>query len=376
MTVTRIPAAPKDVGILSLVLSSAIAATASTTAKPQNALKFEKSRGYVVLVVDGLGSHNLEAHLGHAPNIGRIWRPQRSTIRCEFPSTTVVSLTGLTTGFRSARHGLIGYNVPSSDRKQLHNLLSGWEVDGNEPSSYKTYPTLSESYAISVVSPSIYRNTGFTSLTLPSGYFHGVDDIADRFRAAAEIAERDGGVVYLYVPELDQVGHRLGAGSPEWLSVLEEIDGALRYLLNLKRSIALLTADHGMVNVGTEGQIHLETLESLNSVDFMAGGDTRSSLIYLSAEGDLAEKDKAELRQKLGEELSGLAWCASWQNLEAAGWVATGLQKEKQPDIVLLASAAVTLYDRRTCKPRSLLMKGHHGSITDAETQVPLIRLS
>jgi hypothetical protein len=271
---------------------------------------------------------------------------------------------------------LIGYNVPSPDRKQLHNLLSGWEVDGNDPSSYKTYPTLSESYAISVVSPSIYRNTGFTSLTLPSGYFHGVDDIADRFRAAAEIAERDGGVVYLYVPELDQVGHRLGAGSPEWLSVLEEIDGAARQLLNLKRSIALLTADHGMVNVGTEGQIHLETLESLKSVDFIAGGDTRSSLIYLSTEGDVAEQEKADLRQKLGEELNGLAWCASWQDLETAGWVATGLQIEKQPDVVLLASASVTLYDRRTCKPRSLLMKGHHGSITDAETQVPLIRLS
>lgn len=376
MTVTRIPAAPKDVGILSLVLSSAIAATATTSLKPQNSLKFEKSRGYIVLVVDGLGSHNLEAHLGHAPNIGRFWRPQRSTIRCEFPSTTVVSLTGLTTGLRSARHGLIGYNVPSTDRKQLHNLLSGWEVDGNEPSSYKTYPTLSESYAISVVSPSIYRNTGFTSLTLPSGYFHGVDDIADRFRAAAEIAERDGGVVYLYVPELDQVGHRLGAGSPEWLSVLEEIDGAVRQLLNLKRSIALLTADHGMVNVGTEGQIHLETLDSFKSVDFIAGGDTRSSLIYLRSESNVSEQQRADLRKKLGEELNGLVWCASWQDLENAGWVATGLQIEKQPDVVLLASASVTLYDRRTCKPRSLLMKGHHGSITDAETQVPLIRLT
>ena len=376
MTVTRIPAAPKDVGILSLVLSSAIAATATTSLKPQNSLKFEKSRGYIVLVVDGLGSHNLEAHLGHAPNIGRYWRAQRSTIRCEFPSTTVVSLTGLTTGLRSARHGLIGYNVPSADRERLHNLLSGWEVDGNEPASYKTYPTLSESYAISVVSPSIYRNTGFTSLTLPSGYFHGVDEIADRFRAAAEIAERDGGVVYLYVPELDQVGHRLGAGSPEWLSVLEEIDGAVRQLLHLKRSIALLTADHGMVNVGIEDQIHLETLESLNSVDFIAGGDTRSSLIYLRSESKESEKQRADLRQKLGEELNGLVWCASWQDLENAGWVATGLQIEKQPDLVLLASASVTLYDRRTCKPRSLLMKGHHGSITDAETQVPLIRLT
>ena len=376
MTVSRIPAAPKDVGILSLVLSSAIAATALTETKPVNALKFEKSRGYVVLVIDGLGSHNLEAHLGHAPNIGRFWRNQKNTVRCEFPSTTVVSLTGLTTGLRSARHGLIGYNVPSPDRTELHNLLSGWEVDGNDPSMYKTYPTLSETYAISVVSPSIYRNTGFTSLTLPAGFFHGADEIADRFKMAAEIAERDGGVVYLYVPELDQVGHRAGAGSPEWLSVLEEIDGAVRHLVNLKRSIALLTADHGMVNVDTDGQIYLETLDSLASTDFISGGDTRSSLIYVSQDQNTTDLQLASLREKLAIELEGVAWCASWQELETSGWVATGLQRDKQPDIVLLAKAAVTLYDRRTCKPRSLLMKGHHGSITDAETQVPLIRLN
>jgi predicted AlkP superfamily pyrophosphatase or phosphodiesterase len=376
MTVTRIPAAPKDVGILSLVLSSAIAATSAAAAKPANTLKFERSRGYVVLVVDGLGSHNLDSYLGHAPNIGRFWRSQKTTIRCEFPSTTVVSLTGLTTGLRSAKHGLIGYNVPNPERTELHNLLSGWEVDGNEPSMYKTYNTLSENFAITVVSPSIYRNTGFTSLTLPSGHFHGVDDIADRVKTAADLAERDGGVVYLYVPELDQVGHRAGAGSPIWLAVLEEIDGAVRALLNLKRSVAILTADHGMVNVDTDGQIFVETLGALDSVDFIAGGDTRSSLIYLRGDEKVAEADVAALRDALSKELQGLVWCASWKDLEDSGWVASGLEVYKQPDIVLLANAAVTLYDRRTCKPRSLLMKGHHGSITDAETQVPLIRLS
>ena len=183
-------------------------------------------------------------------------------------------------------------------------------------------------------------------------------------------------MVYLYVPELDQVGHRLGAGSSDWLAVLEEIDSAVRHLSNLKRSIALLTADHGMVNVDTDGQIHLETLDALKSVSFIAGGDTRSSLIYLSADEIVSDHRISDLRQKLEDELSGLVWCATWTDLERSGWVATGLQVEKQPDIVLLASAAVTLYDRRTCKPRSLLMKGHHGSITDAETQVPLIRLS
>ncbi len=375
MTVTRIPAAPKDVGILSLVLSSAIAATTSEATKPANSLKFERARAYIVLVIDGLGSHNLEAHIGHAPNIGRFWRSQKSTIRCEFPSTTVVSLTGLTTGLRSAKHGLIGYNVPNAERTELNNLLSGWEVDGNDPSTYKTYSTLSENFAISVVSPTVYRNTGFTSLTLPAGRFNGVDSISDRFETAVEIAERDGGVVYLYVPELDQVGHRTGAGSNEWLSVLEEIDGAVRSLHNLKRSIAILTADHGMVNVDADGQIYLETLDSLASVDFIAGGDTRSSLIYLTGAERTVELQAAALREKLSKELEGLAWCASWRELEESGWVASGLHGSSQPDIVLLARSAVTLYDRRTCKPRSLLMKGHHGSITDAETQVPLIRL-
>jgi predicted AlkP superfamily pyrophosphatase or phosphodiesterase len=376
MTVTRIPAAPKDVGILSLVLSSAIAATNSTNSKPLNSLKFEKSRGYVVLVIDGLGSHNLEAHLGHAPNIGRFWRSQKNTIRCEFPSTTVVSLAGLTTGLRSSKHGLIGYNVANPERTELHNLLSGWEIDGKDPTAYKTYSTLSESFAISVVSPSIYRNTGFTSLTLPYGNFHSVDDIGDRVKTAAEIAEREGGVVYAYVPELDQVGHREGAGSPQWLSVLEEIDGAVRSLTNLKRTIAVLTADHGMVNVDADGQIYLENLEALNSVDFVAGGDTRSSLIYLRGERGAIEKQVDTLQRNLSNELKGMVWCSTWQELETSGWVGTGLEEAKRPDLVLMASGAVTLYDRRTCKPRSLLMKGHHGSITDAETQVPLIRIS
>ena len=131
-----------------------------------------------------------------------------------------------------------------------------------------------------------------------------------------------------------------------------------------------------MVNVDTDGQIYLETLDSLASTEFISGGDTRSSLIYVSQDQNTTDLQLASLREKLAIELEGVAWCASWQELETSGWVATGLQRDKQPDIVLLAKAAVTLYDRRTCKPRSLLMKGHHGSITDAETQVPLIRLN
>ncbi len=375
MTVTRIPAAPKDVGILSDVLVSAIAATSKSASGVVNKLKLRKAHGYVVLVVDGLGVHNLDAHLGHAPNIGRLWRQFRASIRCEFPSTTVVSLTGLATGLRSAQHGLIGYNVADASRAKLFNLLSGWETEGNDPEPFKSYQTLSEAHSIHVVTQRVYEYSGFTSLTMPSAIFHGVDDIESRFDQAARIAERDGGVVYLYVPELDQVGHRFGAGSDAWLAALEQLDSAVTKLTAMKKAAAILTADHGMVNVDEAGQIYIETLSSLSQLEFLSGGDTRSALIYFRGES-ITSSGADSIAQALREELGDSVWVCTWNELEQANWVAAGLPLEKQPNVVLMARGAVTLYDRRTAKPRSLLMKGHHGSITDAETQVPLLKLN
>jgi hypothetical protein len=120
-----------------------------------------------------------------------------------------------------------------------------------------------------------------------------------------------------------------------------------------------------MVDVPIENQIHLETLESLQGVDFLAGGDTRSAYIY-------TDTDVCDAVQ---EELGDAVWVVRWQDLVSAGYV---IQPEvldhRHPSSVVLARKNVTLYDRRTCKPRSLQMLGHHGSITDAEMRVPLLR--
>jgi len=373
MTVTRIPSAPKDVGILKDVLTSAIAATGSKTTEFSNSLKFEKANGYVVLVVDGLGTNNLEAYLGHAPRIAKLWSNRKKSIRCEFPSTTVVSLAMLSTGLRSAEHGLLGYNIANDSRTSLVNLLSGWETSGADPMIYRSAETLSERTNIHVVSQTTYQRSGFTSLTMPRARFHGVDDLQERFEAAARIASAEGGVVYLYVPELDQVGHRFGFGTQQWLSVLEDIDSASSVLTRMTKAKALLTADHGMVNVSVDNQIHLDALSSLQGIDLIAGGDTRSSFIYLRG---TEQPDVVRLGQAIEAELGPEVWVSTWGELASAGWVASTPPVRQVPDLILLARGAVTLYDRRTCKPRSLEMLGHHGSITDAETQVPLLFLN
>jgi predicted AlkP superfamily pyrophosphatase or phosphodiesterase len=325
----------------------------------------------VVCLVDGLGFNNLEARSGHAPNLAKLIRSQpKSAIRCEFPSTTVASIAGFATGMRSGEHGLVGYNVSNESRSALVNLLSGWESTGASPSPWKSVGTISE-YAkdsnaqIHVVSQSGYRHSGFTQLTMPDATYHGADDLEERVSKAIGLGVTSGNLVYLYVPELDQIGHVFGWQSEQWSSGLETLDGALAPLLNQKRLPVLVTADHGMVDVPIENQIHLENLASLRGVDFLAGGDTRSAYIYTD---EHVEND-------VREELQHVAWVATWDELENLGYLTSPrLLDHRHPKFVILARKNVTLYDRRTCKPRSLLMLGHHGSITDDEMRVPLLK--
>ncbi len=371
MTSSKIPAAPSDVGRLSDVFISAFGAIFDHTDKALNRLDLPKLKSAVVVLIDGLGTQNLENRIGHAVTLGKLLKSQpKASIRCEFPSTTVVSIAGFASGERSAQHGLIGYNVSNSDRTGLVNLLTGWERGDQTVSDWKSVATLSERFKdsrvqIHVVSQEGYRHSGFTQLTMPEAIYHGRDDIEDRVSTAHSLAAEPGNLVYLYIPELDQVGHMHGSQSSTWGELLEHIDSALKPLLMSRSTAVLVTADHGMVDVALENQIHLETLDSLAGIDFLAGGDTRSAFIYTDA------NIQDDIQAELGEDV----WVVSWPELVDSGYVKPSATSDhRYPSVVILAKRNVTLYDRRTCKPRSLLMIGHHGSITDAEMRVPLLR--
>ena len=350
---------------------SALGAIRDHTDASLNRLAFPKLRSAVVVLIDGLGTQNLESRSGHANALGALLKAQpKSSIRCEFPSTTVVSLAGFSTGQRSDQHRLVGYNVSNDDHSGLVNLLSGWEQSSQSVVAWKSVATISERYKesgvqIHVVSQEGYRHSGFTKLTMPDAKYHGEDQIDSRVSKAHEIAAQPGNLVYLYIPELDQIGHMHGSQSAAWGDALESIDSALTPLLKSQKTAVFVTADHGMVDVPIENQIHLETLESLKGVEFLAGGDTRSAYLYTDT----------DVRDAIQQELGDDVWVVRWNELVEAGYV---LQPQKQdhryPSIVILARKNVTLYDRRTCKPRSLQMLGHHGSITDAEMRVPLLR--
>lgn len=364
MTNTRIPAAPKDVGRLSLVLASAIAATKGQP----NGLSLRTVKSAVVILVDGLGVHNLEDFAGHAPNLMRVWKTNPKSLRSECPSTTVLGLVTLATGLRAGSHGLIGYNVVDKGDSVSTNLLSGWEQTKSNPADWKSYNTFSEGHDITVVSPALYERSGFTKLTMPTARFVGEDDLANRLVRAAGLSKTAGAVIYVYVPELDQAGHRFGCASDAWIAQLEALDSAYANAGFASSTGVIVTADHGMVDIEPTNHVYLEQLDSLKGASFITAGDTRCAYIYLR---DSSSTEK--LQHALSTELGTTAYVCTWPELVESGWQGTPATDRAIPDLVLLAKDAIAFYDRRTAKPSSMRMIGHHGSLTDRETRIPLI---
>lgn len=346
------------------MLTSAIA----STEKRPNPLGFQPSSSVIVVMVDGLGLQNLLDFAGHAPFLIRSHKANPSSLRSECPSTTVLSLASVASGLRAGKHGLVGYTVIDSVEGTRVNLLSGWEQGQGNPAGWKTYETLAERHpgVVRVVAPSQYARSGFTALTLSGAVFNGVDEMSSRFEIARREAKSPG-VTYLYLPELDQAGHKFGPKSSQWISVLEQIDSEIQTLVNAGIPM-ILTADHGMVEANEQDHVYLEQLEALREVDFQTTGDTRFAALHMKV------NDLSSTLEDLITELGERATVATWQDLIDAGWQIDGFSRAKRPEIVVLAKGRTVLYDRRTAKPQSLRMLGHHGSYSDAETRVPLIR--
>jgi predicted AlkP superfamily pyrophosphatase or phosphodiesterase len=182
-------------------------------------------------------------------------------------------------------------------------------------------------------------------------------------------------LIYLYIPELDQTAHRHGSRSMQWLQRAEDVDSELSRLVDEapKRAGILVTADHGIVDVPTTNHIYLDDLDFDWTVVQSVGGDPRSRFLYLT-EPSLT----SSVRQSLTDELGADVHVCEVQDLVDSGWLAnpTAEARSLLPQLFLIAKTAVAMYHRSFSKPQSMKMIGQHGSISDAETRVPLVKLN
>lgn len=335
---------------------------------------FPPARSAIVWVVDGLGVHNLNARAGHARFLTAS-RAKKDAARTVFPSTTAAALTSLLTGTTPGEHGIVGYRarVPGTD--EVLNQLRGWDNEGL-PRTFQRATPLASSLGrpFFAVSKREYAGTGFTDVTLGDAQFHGAEDLVERVATAAELAARNpGSLTYLYAPELDSAGHRHGWESDEWIAVLERVDAAARQLAAAvdRETGVLVTSDHGMVDVPRHRHILLGHGSALVDGVRLIGGEPR--MLHLYTEPGEAAAVLARWREAEGTR----SWIASRDELIASGLLGDVAPDvvERIGDVVVAARAGVVYYDDRLDDKGPQKMVGQHGSLTDEERTVPLIRL-
>lgn len=367
---TMLPAAPKTLGRLSDVFISALG---SITGKA-NRLGFAKSNKVCVILVDGLGSDNLRAAGGHAPFLNAALKASKS-INTVFPSTTASAITSFGVGAAPSRHGILGYSVYDRESGLTRNLLTGWG-EGFEASTFQKLQTVSDMAIQSgvqsfTVGPGEYADSGFTQLNMSAASYVPAKSFEDRIEAVKTIlASKHASLTYLYFPELDSIAHSYGVASTEWLTKLEDLDAAIKSLVvSLPKDCGLVvTADHGIVDVPKENQVLLDEMEIPNLL--AVTGDPRNTFLYFEHETDVQAT-----KTLLEEQLENKAVVATVQDLQDAGWLSPEIENSRfLPDLYLIALSNFASYHRSYCKPQSLRMVGQHGSISQTELSVPLIR--
>ena len=332
----------------------------------------------IVLVLDGLGARNLQAHSGHARFLSA-HMGKRDVGQTVFPSTTAAALTSLLTGRAPGEHGIVGYRALVPGRDLVSNQLTGWEDDRLDPATWPLRTPLFEQARLDgrptfVVSEPRFARSGFTLATTRGAEFHGAMTLEERLALAAALASRHpGSLTYVYTPQLDTVGHKLGVASARWVETLEGVDAAVRRFAEAlpARIGVIVTADHGMVDVAPQKHVLLrEGDERLAGVRHI-GGEPR--MLHLYAEPGAAGAVLETWRRREAHR----SWVLGRDEAIGAGLFGPvdPVAAPRIGDVLVAARARIAYYDDRLDDTRAQGMVGQHGSLTDEEVTIPVIRL-
>lgn len=338
--------------------------------------RWPSARSAVTILVDGLGALNLAERRGHARFLVG---GGKTKLRTVFPSTTAAALTSLTTGTLPGAHGFTGYSVVDPDRDRVFSLLSGW-ADESEASGWQPEPTVFERVAGTVrsvvVGPARYAHSGFTRAVLRGADYIPAGSIAERVDAAQAILQGPEAVLlYLYIPELDQAGHQEGWQSGAWTARLELVDAEVQRLVAEAPADTgiIVTADHGMVDVPEHARLVLDRDSALFQRVRHVAGEPR--MLQLHMEPGSPTADASALARVWDAELGSDVVALSRAELVASGALGpvSAQASARLGDVVVAARSRIALY-ASDGDPSARAMVGQHGSFSDEEMLVPLLR--
>lgn len=325
----------------------------------------------VVVLIDGLGHHQLDARRGHAPFLRTT---ESGMITAGFPTTTATSLALFGTGRAAGATGMTGYTAHNPATGAAANLVS-WE-GAETPEEWQREPSLlaaahAAGIAVTTLGKRRFEGSGLTRAALSGGAFVGADALARRVDEAIARAKRPG-LTYVYWGEIDAVGHRHGWQSDAWVAALEDADQELRRLRASlpRRAVMVVTADHGMVDVTGAPRWDVAREPALARGLRLVAGEPRALHLHLDDASE-APAVAARWSEVLGSH--GVA-------MTREDAVATGLfgavaehVTERIGEVVVAMAGRATVVDSASQSPQALALVGVHGSLTREELEVPLL---
>ncbi len=374
-----LPTGSRYAGSLTEVVPSSLAAIGVQGFT--NSLALPDSKSVVIVLVDGLGHHNLRDAAGHARFLSRDTHVRRELVTV-FPSTTAAALVSLMTGESPSIHGIAGYKLRDPQSGRMVNQLTELDAVSNE---WMRCATLAENVSASasaevfVVGRSKFANSPMTRTAYRGATYVSADTLDERVNRTSELAKIPGRLVMLYISELDSTAHKFGVESNQWREGLEEVDGALKSLReSVPRGVSVLvTADHGVVDVDATRHVVLDDEHLMGSV-VAVGGEPRCVQLYFDDVGpNMNHDDRAK---KWQENLDGDIVVATRNEVIASGVLGeTHIDDDvahRLGELFLFTTKPVVVYDGRDENRAPRRMVGQHGALTEREMIIPLIQLT
>jgi hypothetical protein len=359
-----------------------------------------------LLLLDAFGWAQVERWLERSPLLQRgLSEGVLSQLTSQFPSTTTAHVTTLAYGQPVGQHGLYEWNLyePQLDRLivPLHYRFADEEGVNTlplDPQAAAPGPSFFSQMAGQGVRSFVAEKRDYFGTRSAQTAFAGADwlpftALEDGMDQMAGAFDGDDGPVFgfLYWDDIDAVSHEHGPDSAETAAQVQRALAQIeeRFVRRLAASgngdtLLLITADHGQIAVIPDETIyindHLPALEGL--IKRGAGGRLlapagSSRDLFLHVAPDHTDEVAGLLRAHPA--LAGRAEVCTTRALAEAGLFGPTSEAfwRRVGDVVVLPYAGQMVWWRDTTNPHwAQQFCGHHGGLTPAEMEIPLLALA
>ena len=232
--------------------------------RPKLARLIPHTRNYLLLIIDGLGDHQL-TH----PAAATLRQHRRAALTAPFPTTTSVGLSSVATALAPMQHGVIGYTQWIPTLRTVVNMLewtdmaTGQPID-LDPAAFHPTPNLPERLGAAGVRTTIFQptelmDTPVSNMLCRGAERHGYTSLLD-IQPSVLFDAGNRTLAVVYTTAVDTAAHASGQRSQAYSTALSQTGQAWEHFRrSLPPDTTLIgSADHGHCDIPRDGRIHLD----------------------------------------------------------------------------------------------------------------------